>query len=58
MPGEEAVLSRTDALQDGSQLLLGGLPEGDADDLDELLPVNEVPEVTDVANQLVTRVHV
>ncbi len=58
MSGEVADLSRTDAFEDSSELLLRSLAQGDTNYLDELFPTDEVSEVADVADQLVTRVHV
>ena len=47
MPRQETRIEWTDAFEDGSQLLLRGLSETDADDLDKLLPTDIVPEVAD-----------
>jgi hypothetical protein len=58
VPCEVAVFSRTDSLENCRQFLPWGLTQGNTDDLDELLPTDEVPEVTDIADQFITGIHV
>lgn len=53
-----AIIERTDSFQNSCQLLLRSFAQTDADDLDELLPTDEIAKVTDVLYQLVTWVHV
>lgn len=58
MSGEKAIVEGADALEDCRELFLWSLAERDADDLDELLPADEVTEIADVLYQLFTWVHI
>jgi len=58
MFGEISLIGWADSFEDGWQFLLRGLSQTDADDFDELFPADEIAEVADIFDELISRVHV